>query len=83
MNKVIKNIVNFTLVLSIVLPLFTYNIYAYKEEDIDKLLEEYKFGEVYKILKENLYDEDKNIDPIKIRKILKMYISRYEFLHAP
>ena len=72
MKKVLKNIVNFTIILVIILPLFTTNIFAYEEQEVDKLLEEYKFGEAYKILKENLYDEDKNIDPIKIRKILEL-----------
>ena len=72
MKKVLKNIVNFTIILVVILPLFTTNIFAYEEQEVDKLLEEYKFGEAYKILKENLYDEDKNIDPIKIRKILEL-----------
>ena len=51
MKKVLKNIVNFTIILVVILPLFTTNIFAYEEQEVDKLLEEYKFGEAYKILK--------------------------------
>ena len=49
MNKVLKNIVNITMILVVILPLFTNNVFAYEEQKIDKLIEEYKFGEAYKI----------------------------------
>lgn len=37
MKKVLKNIVNFTIIL--VVTLFTTNIFAYEEQEVDKLLE--------------------------------------------
>ncbi len=72
MKKVLKKIIYITVIVITIVSTLTINVYANTQNNTDKLIKEYKFGEAYTILKDNLYNKDKTVDPIKLRKILEL-----------